>query len=107
MTDHRAMAEAWRTRTRTAPGVSDPGLRVAALERGAGGPPMPQPFDALAHQIGEAAYRVTDGQVDAVRARVGSDKATFEIVMAATIGAGLARWDAAIKVLDEADHAAG
>ena len=35
----------------------------------------------------------------------GSEKATFEIIAAAALGAGLLRWEQAMKVLDEATNA--
>ena len=54
---------------------------------------------------GEAADRVTDAQVATVRAALGSDKGAFEIIMCASIGAGLARWDAAITAIEEATDA--
>ena len=59
----------------------------------------------LARQIGEAAHRVTDAQVSSVLMATGSEKATFEIIMAAALGAGLPRWQQAMKVLDEATDA--
>ena len=90
------------------PGETRPGLRQASAERAAGGPAIEAPFDDLARQIGEAAYRVTDAQVSDVLTATGSEKATFEIVAAAALGAGLLRWQQAMKVLDEAiDASAG
>lgn len=80
-------------------------IRPCVLARAAGGPAIPEPCDALARQIGEAADRVTNAQVAAVRAELGSDQAAFEIVMAASIGAGLARWDTAIHAIEEAGDA--
>jgi hypothetical protein len=104
--DHRAMAEQVRSRIGSDAGVTDPALRLAVARRGAGGAPTSEPYDALAAQIGSAAYRVTDPQVSAVRAAAGGDKAAFEIVMAAAVGAGLMRWDNAMRALDEASDAA-
>jgi hypothetical protein len=106
--DHRALAEALRRRVLEGPGETRPGLRQASAERAAGGPAIEAPFDDLARQIGEAAYRVTDAQVSDVLTATGSEKATFEIVAAAALGAGLLRWQQAMKVLDEAiDASAG
>jgi hypothetical protein len=53
-----------------------------------------------------ASFHVTDGQVAAVRAKAGSDKAAFELVMAAAIGSGLWRWDRAMAALAGAADAA-
>jgi len=66
---------------------------------------MEAPFDDLARLVGEAAHRVTNAQVSSVLAATGSEKATFEIIAAAALGAGLSRWDRAVKVLVEATDA--
>jgi hypothetical protein len=87
-------------------GVTEASLRTAVAARAAGGPPpIAEPYDELARQIGAASYRVTDADVDAVRQTTGSDKAAFEIVLSACAGAGLARWDAAARVIEEASDA--
>jgi hypothetical protein len=80
--DHRALAEALRRRVLEGLGETSPQLRQA-----------------------EAAYRVTDAQVSAVLTATGSEKATFEIIAAAALGAGLLRWEQAMKVLDEVTNA--
>ena len=80
-------------------------MRTAVFTRAAGGAPIVEPYEALAQQIREAAYRVTDAHVEAVRAATGSDKGAFEIIMSASIGAGLARWDTAVRAIDEASDA--
>ena len=103
--DHRALAEALRRRVLEGPGETPPELRLAAAERAAGGPASQAAFDDLARQIGEAACRVTDAQVSSVLAATGSEKATFEIIVAAALGAGLSRWQQAMNVLDEVIHA--
>lgn len=103
--DHHALAEALRLRVLEGPGVTRPGLRQASAERAAGGPAIQAPFDDLACQIGEASHRVTDAQVSRVRAATGSEKATFEIIAAAALGAGLLRWEQAMKVLDGVTNA--
>ncbi|MEO7015861.1 MAG: hypothetical protein ABI067_04880 [Leifsonia sp.] len=86
-------------------GTLDRTLRLAILARGSGGSAVPEPFDTLANQIAEDAFRVTDAQVQAVLLETGSEKDTFEVVLIAAIGAGLRRWDAAQKAIMEADHA--
>jgi hypothetical protein len=103
--DHRALAEALRRRVLEGAGETPPGLRQASAERAADGPAAEAPYDDLARQIGEAAYRVTDAQVSSVLTATGSEKATFEIIAAAALGAGLLRWEQAIKVLDEVTDA--
>jgi hypothetical protein len=103
--DHRALAEALRRRVLEGPGETRPGLRQASAERAAGGPAADVPYDDLARQIGEAACRVTDAQVASVLTATGSEKATFEIIAAAALGAGLLRFEQAMNVLDEVTNA--
>jgi len=98
--DHRAMAEALRRRVLEGPGETRPELRRASAERAA-----EAPFDDLARQVGEGAHSVTDAQVASVLTAMGSEKATFEIIAAAALGAGLLRWDQAMKVFDEVTNA--
>jgi hypothetical protein len=102
---HRHRAEALHKAVGSDTGVTEAALRTAVAARAAGGPPIAEPYDDLARQIGEASYQVTDAEVHAVRDATGSDKAAFEIVMSACIGAGLARWDAAARVIAEATDA--
>lgn len=102
---HRRHAAAVRTAVTGPAGATDAALRAEVLARASGGPEIPDPYDALARQISEAADRVTDAQVSAVRGATGSDLAAFEIVMAASIGPGLARWDAAIHAIEETPDA--
>ena len=103
--DHRALAETLRRRVLEGPGETPAELRQASAERAAGGPTAEAPYDDLARQIGEAAHRVTHAQVSSVLTATGSEKATFEIIAAAALGAGLLRWEQAMKVLDEVTNA--
>ena len=105
VTDHRALANALRRRVLEGPAETRPELRQATAARAASGPAIEAPYDDLARQIGEAAHRVTAAQVSRVLATTGSEKATFEIIVAAASGAGLSRWEQAMKVLDEATNA--
>ncbi|MEV6908700.1 hypothetical protein [Amycolatopsis sp. NPDC051071] len=100
-------AEALRAAVAGAAGVTEASLRTAVAARAAGGPPVDEPYDDLARKIGEASYRVTDAEVETVRQAAGSDKAAFEVVMSACVGAGLTRWDAATRVIEEATDAPG
>lgn len=103
--DHRVLAEALRRRVLEGPGETDPALRQAVAASATGGPLALPPYDALARQIGEAAYRSTDAQVANVVSATGSEKAAFEVILAAAVGTGLFRWQRAIKALDEATDA--
>jgi hypothetical protein len=104
-TSHEALADQLRRRVLDT-GTVGRDLREGSLQRGGGdSTPIAEPYDALVKQIGEASYRVTDQQFASVRAVVGSDKAAFEVVMSASIGAGLCRWDAAVRAIQEATDA--
>ena len=100
-TDHRSFAETLRRRVLDGPGESDPALRQRVATRAAGGPPIEAPYDDLARQIGEAACRTTDTQVANVVTAAGSEKAAFELIATAATGAGLLRWQQAIRALEE------
>jgi hypothetical protein len=100
------MALALRRRVEDS-GIIPESLRKAALAVGGGSDgELPEPYNALVQTIGEASYRVTDRLVDAVLEAAGSEKAAFEVIMSASIGAGLRRWDAASRVIEEAADAA-
>lgn len=103
--DHRALAAALEHRVLEGPGETSPAVRQAAAQRAAGGPTAESPYEDLARQIGESAHGVTDAQVASVLDATVSEKATFEIITAAAVGAGLMRWRQAIKVLEEATDA--
>lgn len=103
--DHHALAEALRRRVLDGPGETDRTLRKATAGRAADGPAVEAPYDDLARQIGESATRVTDEQVAGALRATGSEKATFEVIAAAALGAGLLRWRQGLKALDEATDA--
>jgi hypothetical protein len=103
--NHRALVEALRRRVLDGPGMIGGTLRRAIAERAAGGPAIEAPYDELARQIGESAAGVTDGQVANVLHATGSEKAAFEVIVTAALGAGLLRWRQGIKVLDEVTDA--
>lgn len=97
--DHVACAEDLRRHVLEGPGVTYPGLRQRMAKRAAGGPALDAPYDQLAVQIGEAAYKVTQDQVGEVVQQAGNEKVAFELIIAAAVGAGLYRWDAGLAAL--------
>ncbi|HEY4202017.1 MAG TPA: hypothetical protein VGM83_15800 [Devosiaceae bacterium] len=103
---HERHAEALEEAVFRAPALTPPELRQQVGARASGGVAIAAPYDALARQIGEAAYGVTDAQVAEVLAATGSQKAAFEIVAAAGVGAALRRWKAGLGALREASDAA-
>ena len=94
--DHQDFADALRAAVSADTGVTDTSLRTAI----AAGSPVDEPYDALARQIRDASHRVTDAEVAAVRDVAGSDKAAFEVVITAAIGAALLRFDRAMEAAD-------
>lgn len=98
---HLELAEALRRRILVS-GAIAADLRVPLL---AGGDGAPEPYAELARAVADASYRVTDAQIAAVRAAAGSERVAFEVVMSASAGAGLRRWDAASRAIAEATDA--
>lgn len=78
------------------PGKTEAALRQA-VARGEG----PAELAALVEKIHRWAYRVTDEDLAALRAKYDEDQ-LFELIVAASIGAADARSSAALKVLEEA-----
>ena len=103
--DHDLFAETLKRRVLEGPAITDPALRQRIAARAAGRPPIESPYDDLARQIGEAANSTTYAQVASVLRVTGSEKAAFEVIAAAAVGAGLLRWQQAIKVLEESSDA--
>lgn len=82
--------------------------REEALDAGAQGRSrLTGACGALVGLIADASYRVTDREVAAVRDELGSDRAAFELILSAGIGAGLRRWDAAERAIEGAVDEAG
>jgi hypothetical protein len=103
--DHASLADTLRRRVLEGPGETDAALRQRVVARASGGHPIEAPYDDLARQIGEAACRTTDAQVVRVLAALRSEKAVFELIVSASTGAVLRRWQQAIKALEQAGDA--
>jgi alkylhydroperoxidase family enzyme len=73
---------------------------IASL-RGAARPEQPVPAQAQTYveTVSRNAYRVTDAQVEALRASGLSEDEIFELTVAAAVGAGLERLDAGMRAL--------
>ena len=100
--DHRALAEAVRQRALEGPGKTGAHLRQAMAERAGEGRPLEAPYDDLARQIGEGAYKVTDEHVAKIVEAAGSERAAYELIVVSALGAGLHRWQQGLKILEEA-----
>jgi uncharacterized peroxidase-related enzyme len=101
--NHRALAEVLRKRVLEGPGITDIVLRQAMAKRATGGPAIAEAaYDDLAQQIGQATYNVADEQVKKVVEKTGSEKAAFELIVAAAVGAGFYCWQKGLSILKEA-----
>ncbi len=104
--DHRALAEVLCKRVLEGPGITDIVLRQAIAKRATGGPSTGEAtYDDLALQIGHAAYKVTDEQVKKVVEKTGNEKAAFELIVAAAVGAGFYHWHKGLGIMEEATGA--
>ena len=85
----RAAAEAKAARFGGRPGQPD----AAAAE------PLPEPVGAFVEKVALHAYRVTDGDVEALRSAGHSEDAVFELVVSAALGAGCGRLERGLAAL--------
>jgi AmiR/NasT family two-component response regulator len=93
----------------TEPGFADTTLRRGAFDRAvelasADAPPgrFDEPLATLVDKVARHAYKVTDTDVRAVVESGLSEDAAFEVVVAASVGAGTARLDRGLATLREA-----
>ncbi len=88
-------------------GDSDPGLRRAVEHRAAthagrlpqGGPLLPQELGDYVDTVARHAFKVTDTDIETLRAAGYSEDAIFELTLCAALGAGIARLDRAIAAM--------
>ncbi len=77
------------------------GVTPAELRRSIAAGTPPEPLADLVRRVRDAAYTVTDQQVDALRPRY-SEPELFEIIVAAAVGAAADRLRAAHAALEDA-----
>lgn len=90
------------------PGESAPALRqdVEAIAASWGGADkvetrtLPEPLAAYIEKVSRHAYRVTDEDLAALKAAGYGEDAIFELTVAAAVGAGRARVERGLAVLD-------
>ncbi|HTJ76920.1 MAG TPA: hypothetical protein VL337_16300 [Acidimicrobiales bacterium] len=83
-------------------GELDPALRRAAFDRGGGRPgdvALPEPLGRFVDKVTTEAYKVVDGDIVELRAAGYREDAVLEAVLAAAIGAGLARLEIGLAAL--------
>jgi alkylhydroperoxidase family enzyme len=92
----------------TTPGDTDPALRQAVEARTAeiggrrGQPPageIPEALRAYVDKVAHHAYKVTDGDLDALKQAGYSEDAIFEITLSAALGASRSRMERALAAL--------
>jgi hypothetical protein len=92
----RALEEAVLRR----PGRTPPSLRQGVFARDA----LPDELRVLVTKVHDHAYRVTDEDVAALRARYDDDQ-LYEVIVCAAVGAAGVRLDAGLRALDAAEEA--
>ncbi len=89
------------------PGETDQTVRRAVEARAAtlagmpteGRPEVPQALSSYVDKVVLDAYRTTDDDIQALRAKGYSEDAIFEITLSAALGAGLARLERGLAAL--------
>ena len=81
--------------------VNGPGSTDAAVRRKVAMGQPPVDLAVLVQKVRDHAYRVTDRDVDALRAHYSEDQ-LFELIVAAAIGAARDRLDAALAAVEGA-----
>jgi hypothetical protein len=76
-------------------GETEPAVRRAA----GSGDPLPEPWDRYARSVRDTSYRLTDADIEQLRAAGCSEEAIFEVTIAAATGAALRRLDAGLRAL--------
>ena len=62
---------------------------------------VPEDAQAFVDKVHRHAYKVTDEDVDALKASGYSEDAIYEATICAALGAGMARWQAAMAALPD------
>ncbi|MET8845971.1 hypothetical protein [Amycolatopsis sp. NPDC004625] len=89
-TDLGDVAQNLRHAVLEASGETDRPTRTAALD----GDELPEPLQSYAAKVRDASYKITDADVDELKAAGYSEDAIFEMTAAAAIGAALRSYDA-------------
>ena len=83
----------------TGPGDVAPDTRQSVRECLSGDGPL----EVFVNKVHQAAYKVIDEDIAALKAADYDDEALFEITLAASVGAGLSRHQKAISLLEGGD----
>jgi alkylhydroperoxidase family enzyme len=81
--------------------VDGPGKLASSVRQAAfGGAEVPAEAAAYVDKVRRHAYKVTDADVEALRAAGWSDDAIFEVTVATAVGAAMARRDRARRAME-------
>lgn len=94
---HRDVIEALRRAVLGTPGDTTVSVRAAAATGG----DLPEPLGSYAAKVREHSYRITDGDIAALKAAGHSEDAILEITLAAALGAAWQRYLRGMAALDE------
>ena len=87
----------------TQPGDTEPVFRRQILEWNRfGSGPLPESIQPLVEKIGQCPWTVDDQDFARLRAAGYSESQLYELTLAAALGAGLKRFDAGLRAIEEA-----
>ena len=100
-TRYAALVRALAETLMSSPGDTPSDLRSAVHARAAGdrAAAVPAYLDAYVEKVARHAYRVEDGDVEALKRAGFSEDAIFEITLSAAVGAGLTRLRSGLAAL--------
>jgi AhpD family alkylhydroperoxidase len=93
--DQGDVVENLRHTVLAAPGTADPALRRAAVSGGS----VTEPWRSYVTMVRDAAYRVTDADIERLTAAGNSEDEIFEVTVAAAVGAALRSFDAGQRAM--------
>lgn len=96
--DHQKLAESLRARILEGPGRTEKYLRQSMADE-ISADSLQLPFKKLAWQVRNESYGITDQDVQELVDGAESEKAAFELIIAAAVGAGLSVWDRGLRLL--------
>ena len=100
MTTFTARLNELRNRVTEGPGM----LSVAVRRAAASGGSVPTEAQAYVDKIRRHAYKVGDGDVEALKASGWSEDEIFELTVATALEAGVSRWERIGRLFEEARH---
>lgn len=94
---HDGCVEALQQAVLGSPGVTSTATRAAAAD----GALPDEPLGTYAAKVRESSYRVTDADIDALKAAGRSEDEILEVTVAAALGAALQRYERGMRILRE------